>query len=160
MTLAADSVYGRFFQLGYVTRDLDAAIDRLQRRTGARLIDRIHDLRDEAGNQVVLKNLAHLGLPGVEIELIQPRLDRSSIYLEALPPAGDDIGFHHTGFLLPDEAGWQRAVDSLEREGTPIVMQGGTSQVRFAYIDTRRQAGHYSEIVLRFDPASARPLPE
>jgi hypothetical protein len=31
--------------------------------------------------------------------------------------------------------------------------------VSITYFDTRRQVGHYSEIVLRFNPATARPLP-
>ena len=153
------SIYGRFFQLGYVTRDLDAGIAQLRRRMGATVIDVIRDLRDESGATVALEHLSHLALPGVEIELIQPRLDWDSIYLDALPESGNDIGFHHTGFMLPDSESWQRAVEMLDEMQTPIVMQGGTSQVRFAYIDTRKQAGHYSEIVQRFNPETARPMP-
>jgi hypothetical protein len=153
------SVYGRFFQLGYVVRDIDAAVAGIQRRMGAEVVDVVRDLRDEAGNEVALLNLSHLAVPGAEIELIEPRLDWPSIYLEALPDNPGDIGFHHLGFLLPDQSAWDRAIESCEALNTPVVMEGGTSAVRFAYIDTRRQAGHYSEIVLRFDPANARALP-
>lgn len=163
------SRYGRFYQLGYVTRNLDKGIAHLQRRMGAQLIDIIRELRDEAGSAVALQNVAHLALPGVEIEVMEPRIDWPSIYLEALPASDDDVGFHHLGFIVPDSAAWDRAVESLDAQDTPIVMQGGTAQVRFAYIDTRKQMGHYSEIAQRFSPplgtpplgtsAAVRPLP-
>lgn len=148
--MTQSSIYGRFYQLGYVTRDIDKGIAHLQRRMGAQLIDVIRDLRDEAGNQVALRNLSHLALPGVEIELIEPRLDWPSIYLEALPADDNDVGFHHLGFLVPDSEAWDRAVNSFDAMETPIVMQGETSRVRFAYFDTRKQAGHYSEIAQRY----------
>lgn len=153
------SIYGRFYQVGYVTRDIDAAIAQLQARMGATLVDVLYDLRDGNGEQVALKNLSHMSLPGAEIELIEPRPHWSSIYLDALPERGDDIGFHHLGFLIPDDATWDAAMASFETFGTPVVMSGATPQVRFAYVDTRRQCGHYSEIAQRFDSASARPLP-
>ena len=153
------STYGRFYQLGYVTRDIDAAIAHLQTRMGATLLDVFYDLRDGNGDQVALKNLSHLSLPGAEIELIEPRLDWPSIYLDALPEGADDIGFHHLGFLIPDDVTWDTAMASFETFGTPVVMSGATPQVRFAYVDTRRQCGHYSEIAQRFDSANARPLP-
>jgi len=40
-----DSAYGRFLQVGYVVRDIDAAVAALQRRMGAKVIDLIHDIR-------------------------------------------------------------------------------------------------------------------
>lgn len=153
------SLYGRFFQIGYVVRDIDAAVQHLQQRMGAVVVDVIRDMRTEAGEQVCIRNLSHMALPGVEIELIEPRLDQDSIYLNALPHGNDDVGFHHLGFLLPDQQAWDSAIASLAVFDTPIVMEGETSKVRFAYLDTRRQSGHYSEIVWRFDPEGARPLP-
>jgi hypothetical protein len=126
---------------------------------GAVQIDMIHDLRDGLGNAVALRHVSHLALPGLEVELMEPRLDWDSIYLEALPDSDDAAGLHHLGFLLPDDAAWDAAVSDFQLMSTPIVMQGATPDVRFAYFDTRRQAGHYSEIVQRFNPATARPLP-
>lgn len=153
------STYGRFYQIGYVARDIDAAINHLQQRMGATLVDVIHDIRTEAGDQVCIKNLSHLALPGVELEVIQPRLDHESIYLEALPKEDDKVSFHHLGFLIPDQQAWEQAIASFDTFDTPIVMEGGTSEVRFAYFDTRRQCGHYSEIAWRYDPENARVIP-
>lgn len=153
------SRYGRFYQIGYVTRDIEAASTALQRRMGAVQIDMIREMRDGRGNPVALRHVAHLAVPGLEVELIEPRLTWDSIYLEALPDTSNAVGLHHLGFLLPDQTAWDAAVGDFEAMATPIVAQGETPDVRFAYFDTRRQAGHYSEIVLRFNPATARPLP-
>ena len=43
------SIYGRFYQLGYVVRNIDAAIAHLQTRMGATLADVFYDLRDADG---------------------------------------------------------------------------------------------------------------
>ncbi|MFA5495770.1 MAG: VOC family protein [Porticoccaceae bacterium] len=153
------SVYGRFFQLGYVVRDIDAAVRHCRQRMGATLVDIIRDLRTEAGEQVSINNLSHLAMPGAEIELIEPRPDWPSIYLDALPEKGGGLGFHHLGFVVPDQQAWDRAMATIDTFGTPLAMAGATSQVRFAYLDTRRLCGHYSEIVWRYDPANSRPLP-
>lgn len=153
------SLYGRFYQIGYVARDIDAAVSHLQQRMGATLVDVIRDIRIGDGDEVCIKNLSHMALPGVELEIIQPRLDWESIYLDALPSGNDDVGFHHLGFLISDQQAWDRAVASFTTFDTPIVMEGGTPQVRFAYFDTRRQCGHYSEIAWRLDPENARAIP-
>jgi hypothetical protein len=155
-----DSSYGRFYQLGYVTRDIDVAVANLERRMAARRIDLIHDLRDEAGRPAQLLHVAHLALPGVELEIMEPRLDWPSIYLEDLPESPGAVRLHHLGYVLPDVAAWDRAVTQLSRMATPIVLQFETSQVKVAYFDTRQQTGHYSEIVLRFHPETARALPQ
>lgn len=149
--------YGRFYQLGYVTRDIDAAYAQLQRTMGATPVDMIHDIRDAEGKQVVVQNVAHLALPGAEIELIQPRLEQPSIFLDALPQSPADVGLHHLGFILTDLDAWERAMAQIAANRTPIVMSGGTPQVRFAYFDTRKETGHYSEIALRFAPSRALP---
>jgi len=146
--MSESALYGRFFQIGYVTRDIDLALAHLTRRMGARQLDVLRDFRP-GGNRVEILHLAHMSLPGVEIEVIQPRLDWPSIYLGALPDGNGEVGFHHLGFMLPDLAAWDRAMSSLEAMQTPVVMQGTSPAVRFAYIDTRRRAGHYSELVYR-----------
>lgn len=151
--------YGRFFQLGYVVRDIDAAIAGLQKRMGASLVDVAHDLRDAAGQPRLIENLAHMAVPGAEIELIQPRAGWPSIYEDALPDCAAGVGFHHVGFLVPDLEAWDAALGELAAMRTPIVWQGAYPHVRFAYIDTRRHAGHYSELVWRSPDVVSRPLP-
>jgi hypothetical protein len=143
--------------LGYVARDIEQAIEQFTRRTGARLLDLTHDLRDESGDVLELENLAHLAMPGVEIEIIQPRRDRPSIYLDALPDDPRDVALHHLGFILPDQAAWQMAIDRLD-VSTPVSWTIGNRHAQVAYVDTRKQTGHYSELVV-FADLSSRQLP-
>ena len=151
------STYGRFFQLGYVTRDIEHGIADVKRRMGAQQIDLIDDVRDAEGAETPLLRLAHLVLPGVEVELIQPRLDRDSIYLDMLPPEGDPTAkLHHLAFAVPDEAAWEAAVADFAVMDTPIALEFRTPRIWCAYFDTRCETGHYSELVLRFFPEDER----
>jgi catechol 2,3-dioxygenase-like lactoylglutathione lyase family enzyme len=153
------SIYGRFYQLGYVARDIDAAVAHLQARMGARLTDLTHDVRGADGEPTPLQNLAHMVVPGAELEIIQPRDDMPSIYHETLPLQGDFVRLHHLGFLVDNEEAWQQAFSALDVMQTPVALMFDTPQVRCAYLDTRSQVGHYSELVLRKPGGTFRPLP-
>lgn len=144
-----DGFFGRFFQLGYVTRDLESAVRTLVDEQQAMLIDLIEDFKDQAGQPVVIRRLAHLMLGDAEIELIEPRLDWQSLYLEALPEKGIAMAFHHIGYMQPDVEQWEVAMARAEERGMVTVMKGSTPRARFAYLDTRAHNGHYSELVWR-----------
>jgi catechol 2,3-dioxygenase-like lactoylglutathione lyase family enzyme len=146
--MAVESPFGKFFQLGYVTRDIDAAAHRMMSDLGACQLDLIHELRDENGDEVFLKHLAHFALGGIEAELIEPRLDWPSLYLEALPAQPDAFALHHLGYLVADEWAFDRALQHAAATGASVAFSADTANVRLAYIDTRRTSGHYSEVVL------------
>jgi len=154
-----NSAYGRFFQLGYVTYDIDAAVADFEQRMGAVRIDLIRDMRDGEGNPIFIDSLSHLSLPGVELEVIQPRVGWQTVYSEMMPAAGEVARLHHLGFAIEDEAQWQAARAGLDAAGTPIAVEGGTADVRSVYFDTRAATGHFSELVFRLNPEKLRPLP-
>ena len=145
--------FGTFFQFGYVTRDIQAGLAILERQMGAVRNDLIEDFRDAQGNPVMIRALSHLMLSGAEIELIEPRLDCPSVYLDALPNDGTAIALHHLGYRQPNVPAWQQARDRADAAGLPIAMEGATAHARFAYLDTRPTLGHFTEIVYREDPA-------
>jgi len=145
---AVDGPYGRFFQIGYVTRDLAAAAARLA-RMGARQIDLFEDFKRPGGEPSAIWGLSHLALGGAELELIQPRLDRPSIYLEALPAEADAIALHHVGYMNPDVPAWEAAMAKIRADGATVAVEGATPRARFAYLDTRADLGHYTEVVWR-----------
>jgi catechol 2,3-dioxygenase-like lactoylglutathione lyase family enzyme len=146
----AEGPFGRFFQIGYVTRNVREACATLTRRMGARRIDLIEDLRDADGREVMIRSLSHLSLGDVEIELIEPRTDWPSIYLDALPPEGDATpALHHLGYRLPDIESWDAAMQALRGAGMAVALEGAPPRVRFAYLDTRDEIGHYTEVVYR-----------
>jgi len=141
--------FGTFFQIGYVTRDIHRAVAMLVDQMGATRIDLIEDFRDPQGDPVVIRSLSHLSLGEAEMEIIEPRLDRPSIYLDALPADDAIIGLHHLGYKQPDIPTWESAMAILCADGAVIAMEGAVPTARFAYIDTRRLVGHYTEMVYR-----------
>lgn len=141
--------FGIFFQLGYVARDIRGAVAMLETRMGARRIDLISDFADPAGNAVAIRSLAHLSMGDVEIEIIQPRLNWPSIYLDALPIGGAMIGLHHLGYMQSDMPSWEAAMRTIRASGMDIAMEGDTPNARFAYVDTRPLVGHFTEMVYR-----------
>lgn len=101
---ASAGPFGRFFQIGYVTRNIANGLAILESEMGAQRIDLLDDLRDAQGNRVMIRALSHLNLGEAEIELIEPRLDWPSIYLDALPADDQTIALHHIGYRQPDIA--------------------------------------------------------
>ncbi|MDT0576360.1 hypothetical protein RM533_09180 [Croceicoccus sp. F390] len=53
---------GRFFQIGYVTRNIANGLAVLEIEMGAQRIDLLDDLRDAQGNQLMIRALSHLNL--------------------------------------------------------------------------------------------------
>lgn len=143
---------GGFFQIGYVTRNIANGLAILEGDMGAQRIDLLDDLRDAQGNRVMIRALSHLSLGEAEIELIEPRIDWPSVYLDALPADDRTIALHHIGYRQPDIAAWTDARDRAHAAGMAIPMEGATDHARFAYLDTRAVVGHYTEVVYRQDP--------
>src|SRR4051812_26392107 len=113
-TMAA--LYDRFFQLGYVTRDLDAAMGQFSTRFGPAEFQIIHGQPPHLHT----KRIALTYVGQTMVELIEVNDQVPSIYKEYLPPPGGDIRIHHTGHLIDDTAATLRRV---EAEGYPIAMK-------------------------------------
>lgn len=146
--------FGPLFQIGYVTRDIFAGLDILEKGMGASRIDLFDDFRDASSNPVMIRALSHLMLGDVEIELIEPRPDWRSVYLDALPERSDRIALHHLGYRQPDVTAWEQARERAMASGLAIAMEGATPRARFAYLDTCATVGHFTEIVYRQDPGN------
>lgn len=146
--MAVEGPFGTLFQLGYVTRDIDQAFDAVTRDMGAEPIDLFREYKDGEGNPVMLRNLAHFRMGGLEVEMIEPRLDWESIYLDALPADGEAYAFHHLGYRVDSEEAFDRALAHAQDQGLAIDASIDAPNLRLAYFDTRRSSGHYTEVVL------------
>jgi hypothetical protein len=145
--------FGTLFQIGYVTRNIAKGLAILEGGMSARRLDLLENLRDARANQVMIRALSHLTLGDMEIELIEPRPDWPSVYLDALPEHEDAIALHHLGYRQPDVEAWTEARNRADAAGLAIPMEGATSRARFAYLDTRATIGHFTEVVYREDRA-------
>jgi Glyoxalase/Bleomycin resistance protein/Dioxygenase superfamily len=143
MTFSTDrSLVAGFFQLGYVTRNLDSAIAEFRRRFGPAEFQIIEGTPQHPHTRRI--GLAWIG--ETMTELIEPNPDVPSLYVGALPPAANgEIRFHHIGCLIDD---YPDTLRRLRAEGyeTPLTLSYG-EVLDCVYADTRPQLGHYLEYI-------------
>jgi hypothetical protein len=142
-------LFGDFFQLGYVSDDLDRARDWLENEMGMtefRLLEGVggDDVR-LYGEQIdgweidILITVAGMTM----LEVIRPRGPRT-IYEDAIRP-GKPLTFHHLGMLSIDFEAVDRLITKRGGDGWALVGRGGLSN--FGYYDMRDSLGYYYEVV-------------
>jgi hypothetical protein len=151
-----------FWQVCYVTPDLDRAMEELGDRLGITNFTEVpvdgakffKGGSEEGGEQVPWEPRVAMGARGGPIvELIEPVSGEVDFYRRFLPEDGG-VRFHHLAVLLPlgDEA-WESAGTLLAGEGLPveytIVIP---DRARLGYVDTTALLGHYLEIC-QLEPA-------
>ena len=146
--MGALSAFGRIFQLGYVTDDLDHAIHAYRSLgvTQFRIVE-VGAAAGRPGPYGARIGMAWLG--ELMVELIQPVGAPAPVYVDDLPPPGSRrCTFNHVGLAVRDRAAWDGLTAELERQSLPIAWHG-SDPARFdvAYVDTRPLIGHYSEFI-------------
>ena len=134
-------ILGRFFQLGYITRDLEAGMTGFKERFGPVEFQVIQADPDQPTTRAIA--LGYLG--PVMIEIIDPNPDNQSIYTDYIPTEAGTVRLHHTGHLIDD---FDATVTRLEAAGynVPFKLSYGT-MLDCCYADTRAELGHYVEHV-------------
>jgi len=154
MTRLDPALTGEFFQLGYVTADLDRAIALYRDRYGVADFLRF-DTRTmappAASGPFLDVALAYRG--PVMIELIQPAADDAGIYRDALRSDGG-VNLHHLGYLV-DERRFESLADDFRRAGIEVPVGGvrRPTGLSLLYADTRSDNGLFSEYVALGDTA-------
>jgi hypothetical protein len=121
--------------------DVEGPIDLLSRVLPSgvlgRLVDWVTALRDRLGlgasgtdRPSPLASLPNPGLPGVNVELIEP-LAGESTYTEHLDSGGS--GIHHVGCFAYDDP--RGVVETYEAVGIPVVQSGRFEGLEFWYLD-------------------------
>lgn len=135
----------RFFQVAYVTRDLDRAVQTFQQRYGIGSFQFMRDNRFDASTTIDIA-LAWVG--EVMIELIQPNGNGGSFFEVMLPAQKDGVRLHHLGHLIHDRAEWERMLAQLRQGDNPIAAQGSSEGfLEYAYADARKDTGHFLEYI-------------
>ncbi len=142
------SLYDGFFQLGYVTRDIDKAIPAFQERFGSVEFLQIPMPPEIEGLPSGMFRIALAYIKEVMIEFVEVDTSKPSLYLDALPVAEAEIRLHHLGYLIDDH---QAMLARLKQAGLDVPRAGSFGGVlEFSYADTRPQLGHYSEFIRLF----------
>jgi hypothetical protein len=149
MSTGAPHFLSRFVQLGYVTSDLNAAIQQYTNGGVSKFL--VFDTR-ESHPHVRFHVRAALAWTGpVMIELIEP-IGHNDLYAHALPSQGFGIQLHHTGYLVEGDVQFSEAVAWVEAQKFPIASRGRTEGVlEMVFADARKVMGHYLEIINLFE---------
>jgi catechol 2,3-dioxygenase-like lactoylglutathione lyase family enzyme len=144
MTFMSINLFRKHFQLCYVVRDGAHAMTRFRDRLGIanwQVLDTRHP-----ESPVSMIAMAYAG--DLMIELIEPIVDRPSIYQNWVPTTRDAMKLHHLGFLVHDEAEWRNALDQLAANGYADAYSGSFGDMLdFHYADSTAELGHYYELI-------------
>lgn len=132
-----------FAHSGWVTNDMDKAIEIFSRRYGIREHRFIEGPLPTGGNIRV----AFAWAGGQILELICASGPGSEFYNEMLPGDAFAIRFHHLGFIVHDQEGWDALEAELAAEEWPIAHKTLSGTFIDAYYVKARELGHYLEYI-------------
>ena len=136
------------FQIGYVTRDLDAGVRQLATVHGIERFRIKRDVPSMPGMPKMLMHQAHAFIGAVQIELIQPAGGDDALYRDFCAADTSAIRHHHFGMWVDDAAEYRGLRAALEEQNIPIVFEASIPNIGGAiYADTRATLGHYLEYV-------------
>jgi hypothetical protein len=142
MSAGRHSLVAGFFQLGYVTRNLDAAMAEFNRRFGPVEFQIVQGTAQHPHT----KRIALTWIGETMTEIIEPDPAVRSLYVDTLPSAANgEIRFHHIGCLIQDYAGTMLRIGA-EGYTVPMALSHG-EVLDCMYADTRAELGHFLEYI-------------
>jgi Glyoxalase/Bleomycin resistance protein/Dioxygenase superfamily len=139
--------FGSIAQIGYVVRDIDAAMDNwVKHGVGPWFyVDRVQTdyFRYRGIDSDLQMSVALANSGDVQLELIQPRNDAPSMYKDFLDSGRE--GMQHIAYWSND---YQSLLDQALADGYTIGQEGsiGGELGRFAYLDTEVEQGTVIEL--------------
>lgn len=138
------------FQLGYATKDMDAAKRALETHFGARVWQ--HSPVPEVAPGVTLADAkTWVGDIMIQLQVIKRTADASKEPLfwdSPAPEPGELLRLHHVAHMIYDEAEWDHIIAEADRNKFPILFQGQHHDIlKYMYLDTRPILGHYLEYI-------------
>ncbi len=132
---------GGFYQFGYVTRDLDAAVVTLAEQFG---VTRYRRKRSSEWMEAV-----HAWVGDSQIEVLQLGPGAPDMYHDYVPEAAGELRLQHLGRRVETLEDWRALEQAIAKGGfdTPMNASAMDGQLRAIYVDTRRLLGIYSEYV-------------
>jgi hypothetical protein len=146
-------LFANVWQLGYVTTDLDAGIELMGERFG---VENFMEAPTDTARFLVgdeerdwSTRIAMGARGGLIVELIEPVSGEIDFYTRVLPEDGSfAVRLHHLAtFVDPGDDEWSRIEGVLAEQGLKVDYTVLIpDRVRAAYVDTRRDLGHWLEI--------------
>ncbi len=153
MTIA--SRYGELFQMSYITRDLDAAMAHAKAEVGIQHFDTT-DAEVEVYSFGAMKQLkiraAFANVGRHQFEIIQPVSGgATTVYTDEVDLSKHILNFHHIAIAVRGGIQqWRELIAEVRASGDDFALLAPVEatdddKVCFAYVDTRKRIGHYTE---------------
>lgn len=148
--------YGELFQMSYITRDLDAAIEHAKTALG---ITEFHRSESEIDllsygkpcKLAVRSAMANVGMR--QFEIIEPVSGAIEIFTDEVDLTNHILNFHHVAIAVRGgyEA-WQALLAEVAESGDEVAYLFPAEQhpgqgLAFCYVDTRHRLGHFTEFL-------------
>jgi hypothetical protein len=137
----------RPYQHGYVTTDVERAMEHLGREMGISrfsVSDRTLTPSSLRGPMSIQCRIALAYVDDLMIEIIEPVGGDADIYTSVLPGTGFKIVLHHLAYLVDDAVDWAGFCGRVAPES---FMCASSGPVFYLYVDTYRALGHYLEYI-------------
>ena len=133
-----------FFQLGYVTQDVDAACAAFRTKFGP-IEFLVNTPPPINGVDAPTRRIALSWIDDIMTEIIEPDPAQKTIYDDAVPAAQGAIHLHHFGYLVDDHDATIRRLHGL---GYAVPLHGEIEGfIGYSYADTRADLGVFSEFI-------------
>lgn len=149
------SRYGDIFQMSYITRDMDAAIDHAARELGVTGFDVSEpsvDILCYGKPETLAVKAAMANFGGRQLEIIQPVSGPTHVYTDSVDLDFHILNFHHVAIAVPGAyPEWERLLADVRASGDEFAFrtpepEGDTPPMLcFCYVDTRHRWGHMTE---------------
>ena len=137
-----------FYQISYVTKDLDAGMRQLAAMHGIERFRIKRDVQSMPGMPQILMHEAHVFIGTVQIEIIQPAGGDDALYRDVCAADSAAIRHHHFGMWVDEAAVWGSLRAALAAQHIPVAFEASIPNVgEVIYADTRATLGHYLEYV-------------
>ena len=149
--------YPGFFQVAYVTRDIERAQAQFADTHGIARFMEMRDIRYPTGPGREAHCHVSLAYSGAtEIEIIQPIDGDVTVYTGALPDLdGPLVRFHHLCRRFQTRAAFDMELDRLKAKGLTLPISGNAEGIgSYYYCDMRATLGHFVEGIV-FEEAAA-----
>jgi len=135
---------GQFFQIAYVTNNLEKGMELFKRHYGIPEF-RIVRTREFARPAPPYLRLAVAYRDDVMVELVEPEPCNLELYIDALRPDGG-LCIHHLGYFVNPDV-FETLEERFKARGiaVPDIRRNNTFPILFA--DTRQETGLYSEFI-------------
>lgn len=136
--------FSGFFQLGYVTRDLEKALATYKERFGP-VEFMINEPGLVGGVPSPTRRIGLAWIDDILTEIIEPDPGQQTIYDCVRPAIAGPIALHHFGYLIDDHEGMLQRLDAM---GYEVPLFGSVpGALDYSYADTRAELGHFCEFI-------------